>query len=144
MLLGTIRDGGLCPCPRCTVLMTDTDKLGQVFDMKYRLTKARTYLGDIVAKARDYIYNLGYGLQSAFTERLLKPLSLTPTIVSFHNLICSYSYKALFRMYFHTNLELIHILCLLWIFCMSLNLGPGKIHLSTLSGFCMLLDLEAQ
>lgn len=80
--------------------MADTDKLGQVFDMKYRLTKARTYLANSVTKAREYIYNLGYGIQSAFTERLLKPLSLTPTIVCFCALLGIYlSLHKPFRMY---------------------------------------------
>jgi hypothetical protein len=47
VLIATIRDKGLCPCPRCFVLKSEIDKLGQKLDARYRITQARSYLGNI-------------------------------------------------------------------------------------------------
>jgi hypothetical protein len=48
ILLATIRDQGLCPCPRCLVSMSQTDKVGLVADVKTRTEKVRKYLVDAV------------------------------------------------------------------------------------------------
>jgi hypothetical protein len=63
--------------------MEDCDQLGQVFDMCYRLDKARTYLAHLVNNARDRIYNLGHSVSAAGVEALLKPFSLLPTVVCY-------------------------------------------------------------
>jgi hypothetical protein len=81
ILIATIRDKGLCPCPRCLVRKSEIDKLGQKLDARYRINQARTYLGNTIASARDFIYKLGYGIRSAAVERLLKEQSLVPTPV---------------------------------------------------------------
>jgi hypothetical protein len=65
--------------------MEDCDKLGGVFDMRYRLEKARTYLADVVNNARDRIYRLGHGVSAKGVENLLKPFSLVPTVVGIFN-----------------------------------------------------------
>lgn len=80
-MISTIRNKGLCPCPRCFILKTDIDKLGQKLDARYRITQARIYLGNIITTARDFIYKQGYGVTSAAVERLLKEKSLVPTRV---------------------------------------------------------------
>ena len=47
-----------------------------------RVSQARTsYLGDLVEKAREYIYKSGYSVTAAGIERMLKPFSLMPTTV---------------------------------------------------------------
>jgi len=50
--------------------------------MKARITQARYYASDIVKRAREFIYQKGYFITSAGMERMLKPLSLVPTLVS--------------------------------------------------------------
>ena len=82
ILLATIREQGLCPCPRCLVSMSKTDKLGLVADMKTRIEKARKYLVDVVNEARKAIYTLGLPIGGAAVERLLKPTSSIPMKVS--------------------------------------------------------------
>jgi hypothetical protein len=81
ILIATIRDNGLCPCPRCLVPKNDIDRLGYMQDAKNRITMARTYIRHLVVHARDFIYKMGYGLDSAPVKRLLKPRSLVPTLV---------------------------------------------------------------
>jgi hypothetical protein len=55
--------------------------MGLVRDLRARITKARTYLSDKIARARDFIYKLGKPITGAAVERLLKAQSLIPTIV---------------------------------------------------------------
>jgi hypothetical protein len=79
--IATIRDKGLCPCPRCLVPKTLFDRVGYIRDLQNRLTTARTYARDLVLRARSFIYNLGYGVSSAAVEHLLQAHSLVPTLV---------------------------------------------------------------
>lgn len=55
--------------------------MGGVFDIRYRVEKARIYLSDAVNNARDRIYQLGHGVSAQGVENLLKPFSLLPTVV---------------------------------------------------------------
>jgi hypothetical protein len=55
--------------------------MGLVRDLRVRLTKARTYLGDKILRARDFIYKLGKPIGGAAIERLLYAQSLVPTVV---------------------------------------------------------------
>jgi hypothetical protein len=55
--------------------------MGQKLDSRYRVTRARTYIGDVIRTARRFIYDLGFNIDSAAVERLLKPNSLVPTLV---------------------------------------------------------------
>ena len=59
VLISTVRDKGLCPCLRCLVRKTEIDKLGQKLDLRYHVTQACTYLGDIITSACNFIYKLG-------------------------------------------------------------------------------------
>jgi hypothetical protein len=81
MLIASIREKGLCPCPRCMVLKSNIDKIGFVQDAKDRLATARSYCQRLISRAREFIYEMGYGVTSAAVERLLKPQSLVPTLV---------------------------------------------------------------
>ena len=80
-LLATIRDQGLCPCPRCTIPKTDLDRLGTKRDADSRNRSVREYLRHKIVLARMWIYEMGHGIASAAVEKLLKPLSLVPTMV---------------------------------------------------------------
>ena len=82
MLLAALRDKGLCLCPRCLVPKDELDKLGQVRDSQRRISRARTSDLDWITRARNIIYRLGFPVRSAGIERMLKPTSLVPTLVS--------------------------------------------------------------
>jgi hypothetical protein len=81
VLLATIRDRGICPCPRCLIHQTKLDRLGLISDNKTRIDKARKYDLDTVNKARKTIYTLGKPIGGVHVERLLKPSSTVPTVV---------------------------------------------------------------
>jgi hypothetical protein len=59
----------------------DISKLGQVRDMQNRLSRARSYIGDVITRARDFIYKLGLNVAGAAVERLLLEHSWVPTVV---------------------------------------------------------------
>jgi hypothetical protein len=82
VLLATIRDQGLCPCPRCLVPDTKLDQLGLIADMKDRIKKYRVYQADSVNKARHAIYNFGDPVNGSTVQRLLRATSTVPTSVS--------------------------------------------------------------
>ena len=82
VLLATIRDKGLCPCPRCLVPKSKLDQTGTKHDSNFRLKNACTYLLDQVRAARDAIYRLGMAIAGAVVDRLLKVTSSVPTVVS--------------------------------------------------------------
>jgi len=82
VLLATIRDQGLCPCPRCLVPDAKLDQLGLVADMKIRINKYRVYPTESVNKARNAIYNLGVPVNGTTVQQLLKSTSTVPTSVS--------------------------------------------------------------
>ncbi len=81
ILLATIRDKGLCPCPRCLVLKTHLDRLGLKLDIRNRLTQFRRYMADKVKAARHIIYQLARPITGTKVEALLKPFSGVPTEV---------------------------------------------------------------
>lgn len=81
VLLATIRDRGLCPCPRCLVPRVDLDKLGHSRDAMRRTVTSRSFDTQRIGLARGLIYDSGISLSSVKLERLLKPCSLVPTIV---------------------------------------------------------------
>ena len=81
-MLATIRDQGLCPCPRCLVPKRKLDQLGILADTRNRFSKARKYDGDSVREARRSIYELGMGINGAAIQQELKATSAVPTLVS--------------------------------------------------------------
>ncbi|KAJ3548000.1 hypothetical protein NMY22_g1435 [Coprinellus aureogranulatus] len=83
VLLATIRDKGLCLCPRCLVSKDKVEFMGRVRDLQLRVSHAREYLWDKVKKARDYIYKKGRGIKSTFVEAQLKETSSVPTVNAF-------------------------------------------------------------
>ncbi len=86
VLIATIRDMGIAPCPRCTVKKEDIHTLGTTSDIESRLTKLRhddDNFRAVVEKARNNIYRNGFALHSEpGVECLLKDKSLVPTLVS--------------------------------------------------------------
>jgi len=83
VLLATIRDNGLCPCPRCLMPKTQLDRMGQIPDSKFRtMNGIRQYLHEKVQDAQDLVYQVGHAVAGARVDRLLKATSSVPTIVS--------------------------------------------------------------
>ena len=82
VLLATIRDQRLCPCPHCLVPNTKLDQLRLIADMKTRIQKYHVYPTDAVKKARDAIYNFVDPVNGTTVQRLLKGTSTVPTSIS--------------------------------------------------------------
>jgi hypothetical protein len=80
--LATIRDKGLCPCPRCLIPKSKLDGLGLVHDMTIRVQQFREYMAHKVEAARKQIYGLAKPITGAAVEGLLKDFSGVPTKVS--------------------------------------------------------------
>ncbi|KAJ3882463.1 hypothetical protein F5051DRAFT_494399 [Lentinula edodes] len=79
VLLATIRDKGLCPCPRCLVQKDALDRMGLVRDIQIRTRNIRTYFVNKVNRARHFIYNMGHPINGVHVENLLKESSSVPT-----------------------------------------------------------------
>jgi hypothetical protein len=82
VLIATIKDMGLCPCPRCLTPKSFFNSLGLVRDMKSRITDFRVYVMAKIVKAREYIYKSGNTVDGAKVEHTLGEGSWVPTIVS--------------------------------------------------------------
>jgi len=80
--LATIRDNGLCPCPRCLMPKSKLDQMGRHWDFRFRLREARRYLSDKVQQARRIVYKLGQAVAGAGVDGVLKATSSVPTVVS--------------------------------------------------------------
>ena len=60
--------------------------MGQALDLRSRISNTRSYVGEKIRDARDFIFKLGYNVASAAVERLLSTHSWVPTLVgSAHN-----------------------------------------------------------
>ncbi len=81
VLLATIRDKGLFPCPRCLVPKTELQNLGLKRDQANREKNHRLYRLDKVDPARRAIYNHGMSIRSSAVEALLRGFSGVPTLV---------------------------------------------------------------
>ncbi|KXN86458.1 hypothetical protein AN958_10073 [Leucoagaricus sp. SymC.cos] len=87
VLLATIRDKGLFPCPRCLISKSALHSLGLKDDTNTRTQGFCSYFAEKIANARHAIYNHGYAIRSVVVEAILKPFSLVPTKTLFTHLI---------------------------------------------------------
>ncbi|KAJ3557352.1 hypothetical protein NP233_g11763 [Leucocoprinus birnbaumii] len=85
VLLTTIRFLGGCPCPRCFIKKDQIGAIGTTVDEQRRSHKRQdTYERQFdIQTARRMIFREGRGVNSKAVERLLKPLSQTPTMNAF-------------------------------------------------------------
>ncbi|KAF9532139.1 hypothetical protein CPB83DRAFT_832803 [Crepidotus variabilis] len=83
VLLATIKDKGLCPCPRCLIPKSKLNDMGKLNDLKYRAQNPRTYLKSLVSRAREIIYTQGAKIGGAAVDRLLRATSSVPTTNAF-------------------------------------------------------------
>ena len=83
VLLATIRDNGLCPCPRCLTAKTHLDRMGQIPDSNFRTANGlRQYLRGKVQAVQDLVYRVGHAVAGTRVNGLLKATSSVPTVVS--------------------------------------------------------------
>ena len=94
MLIATIRDKGLFPCPRCLIPKASFYRVGLCADMLARVARVRQYLVDKISAARDGIYKLGAPIKGALPERHLKEYSLVPTFVCLFLFIFCHSFTS--------------------------------------------------
>jgi hypothetical protein len=81
VLIATIKDMGLCPCPRCFTPKSLFNSLGLVRDMKNRITNLRVYITAKVLKAREFM-SAGSTVNGAKVEHSLGEGSWVPVLVS--------------------------------------------------------------
>ena len=103
ILLASIWDKGICPCPWCLILKSSFHWLGFLTDLSARISSIRLPFIQKILNAQQAIYFLGKPLKSTLVERILKPLSLVPTVVSYfqsgsHATSNYYHYPKLCRM----------------------------------------------
>ncbi|KXN80909.1 hypothetical protein AN958_06844 [Leucoagaricus sp. SymC.cos] len=79
VLLATICDKGLFPCPCCLISKSTLHSLGLKDDTNTHTQGFRSYFAEKIANARRAIYNHGYAIRSVVVEAILKPFSLVPT-----------------------------------------------------------------
>ncbi|KAG2745346.1 hypothetical protein P692DRAFT_201841314 [Suillus brevipes Sb2] len=84
-LISTIKDMGLCPCPRCVMPKSLFGFLGLARDMSSRVTNLRTYAKEKVVKARDFIYRWGNTVAGTKVDNTLGEGSWVPTLNQFAN-----------------------------------------------------------
>ena len=88
ILLATIRDNGLFPCPRCLVSKSVLHNLGCPDDIMVRIKQTRTFLGNLVKKARKHIYKDANAINGKKVDDLLKEFSGVPTVVRCGKISC--------------------------------------------------------
>lgn len=85
VLMTTIRHLGYCPCPRCTIHMSNVYLIGTKTDRKQRDKLRRVddqKRRDAIRNSRKAIYEQNDTVDSAYVERQLKDSSWVPTSVS--------------------------------------------------------------
>ncbi|KAF8760115.1 hypothetical protein RHS01_02138 [Rhizoctonia solani] len=84
--LATIRNLGVCLCPRCLAKKRLASKLGTLHDTYVQVSKRRvesTKRINIIQEARRLIYDLGHSVQSKQIKALLQAESYVPTLNAF-------------------------------------------------------------
>jgi hypothetical protein len=82
VLIATIKDMGVCACPRCLTPKKLFSSLGLLNDMKIRVSKLRVYAMARVVQAREFIYDWGNTVDGTKIEHTLGEGSWVPTVVS--------------------------------------------------------------
>lgn len=81
--MASVRNMGLCPCPRCLIKKTELSALGTPRDDTRRanIRVNSQHFRTKVSLARDIIYRQGYRVNADVVNILLKEESLVPTTV---------------------------------------------------------------
>ncbi|KIJ54888.1 hypothetical protein M422DRAFT_152963, partial [Sphaerobolus stellatus SS14] len=113
VLLATIRDQGLCPCPRCDIEKEQIINMGIDRDMARRQNPAHIRQDDHsrqydVNSARSLIYEKGVPVNGKGVESILKKRSLVPTVNAFSQRLKdrSFNFHSMFVVDFLHEIEL--------------------------------------
>lgn len=134
-LIATIKDMGLCPCPRCLTPKGLFNCLGLVRDMKSRMNTLRVYAVANVIKAREFIFTLGNTVDGAKVEDALGEGSWVAILVRTVFLTrLRLTYTSACRIDLLTSLDhlaLTHFVCWLSTSCTNANWVHGRRCLHT-------------
>jgi hypothetical protein len=99
VLIANIKNMGQCPCPRCSIRLTDIKDLGKAKDIQTRADgrKPTPQLFHAVKRARKAIFK-GYKVSGSCVERLMGGGSRIPTNVSASTLPSSHQQDAKCRL----------------------------------------------
>jgi len=92
--IATIRDFGMCPCPRCLVPKEKIPEIGKEEDRRIRVELGRVDTAERqgqVDQARKNLYEGGYALAGDYVDGILKGSSLVPTRVRQAHLVTTLS-----------------------------------------------------
>ncbi|KIJ42710.1 hypothetical protein M422DRAFT_170788 [Sphaerobolus stellatus SS14] len=113
VLLATIRDKGLCPCPRCYIRKEQIDSMGTDLDMARRQNPNHIRKDDYsrrydVSKARSLIYEKGVPVNGKGVDNILKNTSRVPTMNAFSEKLQDkgFEYHSMFVVDFLHEIEL--------------------------------------
>jgi hypothetical protein len=99
VLIANIKNMGQCPCPRCSIRLTDIKDLGKAKDIQTRADgrKPTPQLFHAIKRARKAIFK-GYKVSGSCVERLMGGGSRIPTNVSASTLPSSHQQDAKCRL----------------------------------------------
>jgi hypothetical protein len=80
VLIATIKDMGLCPCPRCLTPKRLFSSLGVARDMRRRVANLQVYVMTNIVWAREFIYTSGNTVDGAKIDNTLGEGSWVPTL----------------------------------------------------------------
>ncbi|KAG8898963.1 hypothetical protein FRC00_002093 [Tulasnella sp. 408] len=95
VIIATLRNLGICLCPRCLIVRHQIRKLGLKADMKLRKVLRRTDTAgrrSSIVKARSFIYERGRGVGTTSVEAILRKESLVPTINAFSSSLGQFNF----------------------------------------------------
>jgi hypothetical protein len=124
VLIATIKDMGLCPCPRCLTPKSMFSSLGLAGDMKRRLINLRSYTMTKIVQARNFIYGCGNTVDGVKVEYSLGEGSWVPIIVSETVFLPSSAHTSNYRINLPRSLDLsasIRFGCSSLTLCTSVN-----------------------
>jgi hypothetical protein len=110
ILIATIRNLGMWPCPRCQIPLNRVHNMGMARDMLQRETMARVddmQRRHAVNAAQRVIYKKNFLVNGALVERMLQDTSLVPTAVHVHLVIAENSLNSLIFHRMHSQIHCI-------------------------------------
>jgi hypothetical protein len=84
-MIATVRNGGTCGCPRCTIPKCEFDNAGMSEDRRKRqeLKRDAQTQAKLVRDAHTMVFEKKRAITNKGVESLLRPDSWTPVIVCF-------------------------------------------------------------
>ncbi|KAG2049220.1 hypothetical protein BDR06DRAFT_984493 [Suillus hirtellus] len=83
VLIATMKDMGLCPCPRCLLPKSMFGSLGLLKDMRSHVSNVQVYFKTNIVKVQDYIYWWGNTVDGTKVEETLREGLWVPVVNKF-------------------------------------------------------------